>query len=113
MRVGASVAGSRLTLMFTPSGADELRVPRSMRSFYGGPRPAHGTGGSMRLKRREASFALPAGWSLERLHPDVLALASAFLVIPFIRARLESARPVSPAFAAEFERLTEIEVGPI
>jgi hypothetical protein len=62
----------------------------------GEPKPA----GNVTMVRDRAHVELPPGWSLDDLHPDLLALACLLLCQPFGGEVLEVPRPVSPPFAA-------------
>jgi hypothetical protein len=113
MRVDAHVEAGRLTLAFEPDGDDVLHSPRRLRGYYGGSAPAGAPGEpSIWLSRRTCTFQFPTAWTLEDVHPDVLALAIAFLVFPFARTRLRVPRPVSADFARDFEVLTTLRIEP-
>src|SRR5687767_147821 len=107
MRVNADTRNGRLTLRIETEPGDVARAPRKLRSYYGRGKPAiGGPGGSMRLARQTCTFDLPGRWTLDDVHPDVLALAIALLVFPFARTRLRVPRGVSREFAHVFEHLT-------
>jgi hypothetical protein len=73
----------------------------------GEPRQA----GKATMVRDRSRVDLPAGWSLEDLHPDLLALACLLQCQPFGGEVLEVPKPVSPAFAAAaFEGMDRVVV---
>jgi hypothetical protein len=112
MRVEAEQDGTSVTLRLTSENDDTDMVVGASRGWYGGARRTRGRG-TMRLVRNTASFGVPPTAQIDDLHPDILGLASAFLVLPFVRTRLTFPRPVSHQFAAVFFDVTGIEVGPI
>jgi uncharacterized protein DUF6395 len=112
VKVVADQSGARASFHVEPEAADHDRVPIAARAWYGGPR-GPSSRGSMRLVRRTTFFDLPVGARLADLHPDVLALACAFLVLPFVGWRLRAPRAVSAGFASAFTEITGLGIEPV
>jgi hypothetical protein len=95
VRVSADVDGATLVLSFAMAGGE--------------PRPS----GKVTMVRDQVRFGLPEGWSLDDLHPDLLALAGLLVCQPFSGGTLELPRAVSPAFATAARRGMSLELTPV
>lgn len=65
------------------------------------------------MNKRSCKFALPKNWSLDHVHPDVLALATILIIYPFSRNKIELSVGVSSYFADICKKVIKKEVSPI
>lgn len=93
--LGRSGSSRRLRLELEPAPEDPVETPEAS------------------LARNRATFTLPAEFALERVHPDVLALAALLTCQPWIGSRLLVERPVSAAFATVVEHELGIAIEPV
>ena len=93
MRVNVSQRGRELKFFFEFEDDDAMVISREDRSNYGKPtfksalRPEDVTNDHkfFAVNNQECKFLMPRFFKVENLHPDVLALASLFLVFPFVK----------------------------
>ncbi|HPX09074.1 MAG TPA: DUF6395 domain-containing protein [Tenuifilaceae bacterium] len=121
MRVNVSQRGRELKFFFEFEDDDAMVISREDRSNYGKPtfksalRPEDVTNDHkfFAVNNQECKFLMPRFFKVENLHPDVLALASLFLVFPFVKRRIEFPFKVSPYFAEQIQIITGLLVEPI
>ncbi|MFM9281220.1 DUF6395 domain-containing protein [Paenibacillus jiagnxiensis] len=67
------------------------------------------------IKMGEASceIHMPPDWDIDKVHPDVIALASILIIYPFAGSRIELPHGVSQSFHDLFKRTTKKEILPV
>ena len=65
------------------------------------------------LARPACRYRLSGDWTLQDVHPDLVALTVYLIVRPFLGPRLKAPRPVSAHFAEQFHTLTGKTIGPV
>ena len=58
-------------------------------------------------------FILPDDWSIERTHPDAIALALLLIIQPFVGKRVELPIGISQHFSEKYQSIFRKEIGPI
>ncbi|MFB5265598.1 DUF6395 domain-containing protein [Paenibacillus enshidis] len=67
----------------------------------------------MKMGETSCEIHLPPDWDIEKVHPDVLALASLLIIYPFAGPRILLPQGVSQRFHDLFRRTTKKEILPV
>lgn len=65
------------------------------------------------MKNTQCGFILPNDWSLDHIHPDVLALATILIIYPFTKEHIQLSIGVSPYFAEMCKTILKKNITPI
>lgn len=65
------------------------------------------------MKNTQCKFILPNDWTLDHIHPDVLALATILIIYPFTKQHIELSIGVSPYFAEICKTILKKTITPI
>ncbi|MGD6775882.1 DUF6395 domain-containing protein [Sutcliffiella horikoshii] len=94
-----------MTIKFIPQAGDKNKVPKFNGSFK--------VTKEIIFNMQVCTIKLPQDWNLHSLHPDLLALAIASIILPFCGSRLEMPIGVSNQFHQEFFKNTKKRLYPI
>lgn len=92
-------------MKFIPQEDDKNKVPKFNSSFKETK--------EITFNIRVCTIKLPQDWNLYSLHPDLLALAVASIILPFCGSKIEMPIGVSDAFHQEFFKNTNKRLYPI
>lgn len=67
----------------------------------------------IRMNDNYCMFEMPDGWSLENTHPDLLALATIFLIYPYAKQEIKLSIGISQGFADLCEKIIKKKVSPV
>lgn len=70
-------------------------------------------GNYIKMNDNYCMFKMPDGWSLENIHPDLLALATIFLIYPYSNKEIKLSIGISQGFADLCEKVIRKKVTPV
>ncbi|GAB4074218.1 hypothetical protein GCM10028778_17210 [Barrientosiimonas marina] len=105
MIINAQADNGKLELGFTPENDD----PKTNTVFNS----VFKTNQTTRMGSKRCEFHLPADWTLDSVHPDLLALATIAIIYPFCGSRIRVPRGVSKSFHERLRQTTNIRVSPV
>lgn len=70
-------------------------------------------GQHIRMNDQYCMFEMPDGWRLENTHPDLLALATIFLIYPYAKNEIKLSIGISQGFADLCEKIIKKKVTPV